>query len=505
MTSFACLATLLRLVGSGQGRQRPLWTTVLGLRTEVLAALVVGIALIPEAISFSVIAHVDPRVGLFASFTMAVVISVLGGRPAMISAATGSVALVVAPLSIKYGVHYLVATVVLAGVVQVGLGVVGVASLMRFVPRSVMTGFVNALGILLFVAQLPNLYSVPWAVYPLVATGLAIMVFFPKLTKVLPAPLVALVLLTTLTISVGIAVPTVGDKGKLPTSLPHPGLPGVPFDAHTLSIIALPAVTMALVGLLESLLTARLVDDLTDTGSNKNRESWAQGVANIVTGSFGGLGGCAMIGQTMINIKAGARSRLSTFLAGVFLLLLVVVGGPVVSRIPMAALVAVMVLVSVSTFDWRSISVSRLKRMPKSETAVMVVTVAVTVGTDNLAFGVGAGVVLAALMFARRVAHLSQVTAVEDPDGEEVVYRVGGELFFASSSNLGDEFDYDGDPDRIVIDLTDSHVWDASTVAELDRVVAKYAHRGKTVVIVGMNEASQAMHGNLTGQLSSSH
>ena len=475
------------------------------LRTEVLAALVVGIALIPEAISFSIIAHVDPRVGLFASFTMAVAISVLGGRPAMISAATGSVALVVAPLSIKYGLDYLVAAVLLAGALQILLGIIGTASLMRFVPRSVMTGFVNALGILLFLAQLPNLHHVPWAVYPLLAGGLAIMVLFPRLTKVVPAPLVAIVVLTAITIGASIAVPTVGDKGKLPSSLPTLGLPDVPYNLHTLSIIAMPAVTMALVGLLESLLTARLVDDLTDTGSNKNRESWGQGAANMITGFFGGMGGCAMIGQTMINIKAGARSRLSTFLAGVFLLILVVVCGPVVSRIPMAALVAVMVLVSVSTFDWRSIAPARLKRMPRSETAVMIVTVGVTVGTDNLAFGVLAGVVLAALLFARRVAHLAQVTAVEDPDGGEVVYRVGGELFFASSSNLADEFDYDHDPDRVVIDLTESHIWDASTVAALDQVVAKYAHRGKHVEIIGLNKASAHMHSRLSGHLTSSH
>ncbi|HEX2904270.1 MAG TPA: SulP family inorganic anion transporter [Jatrophihabitans sp.] len=471
----------------------------------MLAALVVGIALIPEAISFSVIAHVDPRVGLFASFTMAVAISIVGGRPAMISAATGSVALVVATLSIKYGLNYLVAAVLLAGVIQVVLGLVGVANLMRFVPRSVMTGFVNALGILLFLAQLPNLHHVPWAVYPLVGVGLVIMVFFPKLTAAVPAPLVAIVVLTAFTIAARVAVPTVGDKGKLPNSLPHVGFPNVPLTAHTLSIIALPAVTMALVGLLESLLTARLVDDLTDTGSNKNRESCGQGVANIVTGFFGGMGGCAMIGQTMINIKAGARTRVSTFLAGVFLLILVVVCGPVASRIPMAALVAVMVLVSVSTFDWSSVTPTRLKRMPKSETAVMALTVVVTVSTGNLAYGVLAGVVLACLLFARRVAHLSQVTAVTDPDTQTVVYRVAGELFFASSSLLADHFDFAGDPDRVVIDLSDSHVWDASTVAALDQVVAKYAHRGKAVEIIGLNQPSEHMHGRLSGHLSSSH
>ena len=484
---------------------RPTRWTATTLRTEVLAALVVGIALIPEAISFSVIAHVDPRVGLFASFTMAVTISLVGGRPAMISAATGSVALVVAPLSIRYGLDYLVAAVLLAGAVQVLLGLLGVASLMRFVPRSVSTGFVNALGILLFVAQLPNLRHVPWAVYPLVAAGLLIIVGLPRLTRVVPAPLVAIIVLTAVTVGAGIAVPTVGDKGTLPNSLPRLGLPHVPYTLHTLGIIALPALTMAVVGLLETQLTARLVDELTDTGSNKHRESWGQGLANLVTGFFGGMGGCAMIGQTMINVTSGARSRLSTFLSGVFLLVLVVVCGPVVSRIPMAALVAVMVLVSVSTFDWRSISRTRLRRMPRSETAVMAITVAVTVSTGNLALGVLAGVIAAALLFARRVAHVAEVTAVTDPDGTEVVYRVGGELFFASSSELGDRFDYDGDPDRVVIDLSDSHVWDASTVAELDRVAARYRRRGKSVELIGLNPASRHLHARLSGRLSSAH
>jgi SulP family sulfate permease len=471
----------------------------------MLAALMVGLALIPEAISFSVIDHVDPRVGLFSAFTMAVSIAILGGRPAMISAATGSVSLVVAPLAREHGLQYLIACVLLGGAIQVVLGVLGVAKLMRFVPRSVMTGFVDALGILLFVAQLPNLEHVPWAVYPIVVAVLAIIVLFPRLTRAVPAPLVAIIVLTIVSVAAGLDVPTVGDKGKLPHSLPVPGLPAVPFSLHTLQLIALPAVGLALVGLMESLLTAKLVDDLTDSGSNKTRECLGQGAANVITGVFGGMGGCALIGETMINLRAGARTRLSTFLAGIFLLVLVVVLGPVVAHIPMAALAGVMIFVSATTFDWHSVRPGRLRRMPVSETVVLVVTVAVTLATDNLAFGVIAGVVVAALVFARRVAHLATVSAVTDPDGGSIVYAVTGQLFFASTGDLADRFDYVGDPERVVIDLSGAHIWDASSVAALDAVATKYAGRGKQVEIVGLNPDSAQLHGRLSGQLTSSH
>ncbi|MET4050211.1 MULTISPECIES: SulP family inorganic anion transporter [unclassified Rhodococcus (in: high G+C Gram-positive bacteria)] len=476
------------------------------LRTEVLAGLVVALALIPEAISFSIIAGVDPRVGLFASFTMAVTISIVGGRPAMISAATGAVALVIAPLVRDYGVEYLIATVILAGVLQILLSVVGVAKLMRFIPRSVMVGFVNALAILIFIAQVPHLLGVPWLVYPMVAIGIAVMVFLPKLSTIVPAPLVAIVLLTAATIVFALNVPNVGDEGELPSSLPSLLLPDVPVTFETLKIIAPYAFTMAIVGLLESLMTAKFVDDITDTHSNKTRESWGQGVANIVTGFFGGMGGCAMIGQTMINVKtSGARTRISTFLAGVFLLILVVGLGDIVSLIPMAALVAVMIMVSVGTFDWHSIAPATLRRMPTSETLVMVATVAVTVATDNLAYGVAVGVVTAMVLFARRVAHLTEVVDVAHPDPDTRVYSVLGELFFASSNDLIYQFDYVGDPANIVIDMSSSHIWDASTVATLDAITTKYAAKGKTATIVGLNEASAQRHGLLSGKLGAGH
>ncbi|WP_030555824.1 SulP family inorganic anion transporter [Streptomyces exfoliatus] len=472
-------------------------------RTEVLGGLVVALALIPEAISFSIIAGVDPAVGLFASFTMAVVISVVGGRRAMISAATGAVALVIAPLNREHGFGYLVAAVILAGVFQVVLGVLGVAKLLRFIPRSVMVGFVNSLAILVFMAQIPEMRNVPWAVYPLVIGGLALMVFFPKITTVVPAPLVSIVILTVITVGSAIAVPTVGDKGELPSSLPVPGLPDVPFTLDTLTTIAPYAFAMALVGLMESLMTAKLVDDITDTRSDKTRESVGQGIANIVTGFFGGMGGCAMIGQTMINVKvSGARTRLSTFLAGAFLMVLCIVFGPIVSDIPMAALVAVMIMVCFATFDWHSIAPKTLRRMPAGEITVMVITVVAVVASHNLAVGVVIGSVTAMVIFAKRVAHLAEVTAVIDPDGTSVVYRVTGELFFASSNDLVGQFDYAGDPGRVVIDLSAAHIWDASTVAALDAIETKYAQRGKTVEITGLNTPSADLHARLTGELS---
>ncbi|MBO8194961.1 SulP family inorganic anion transporter [Streptomyces oryzae] len=475
-------------------------------RTEVLAGLVVALALIPEAISFSIIAGVDPAVGLFASFTMAVTIALVGGRQAMISAATGAVALVIAPLNREHGLGYLVAAVILAGVFQIVLGALGVAKLMRFVPRSVMVGFVNALAILIFLAQVPEMRDVPWPVYPLIAGGLALMVLFPKVTKVVPAPLVSIVVLTVITVAAGIAVPTVGDKGELPSSLPVPGLPDVPFTLDTLTTIAPYALAMALVGLMESLMTAKLVDDITDTRSSKTRESIGQGIANIVTGFFGGMGGCAMIGQTVINVRvSGARTRLSTFLAGAFLMVLCIVFGPVVSDIPMAALVAVMVMVSFATFDWHSIAPKTLRRMPAGEITVMVVTVAVVVATHNLAIGVVAGTLTAVVIFAKRVAHLAEVTSVTDPDGSSVVYSVTGELFFASSNDLVTQFDYAGDPDKVVIDLSAAHIWDASSVAALDAIETKYAQRGKTVEITGLNQPSARIHRKLTGELTPGH
>jgi SulP family sulfate permease len=482
------------------------------LKTEALAGLVVALALIPEAIAFSVIAGVDPRIGLFASFTMAVTISFVGGRPAMISAATGAVALVIGPLMRSHGLDYLIAAVILAGVFQILLAVLGVTKLMRFIPRSVMVGFVNALAILVFMAQLPELINVPWLVYPLVAVGLVIVIALPKLTSAVPSPLVAIVALTLFAVLGNLDVPAVQDNGQLPESLPTIFIPHVPLTWDTLQVLAPFALSMALVGLLESLMTAKLVDDITDTRSNKTRESWGQGVANIVTGFLGGMGGCAVIGQTMINVKgSGARSRVSTFLAGVFLLVLVVTLGDIVGLIPMAALVAVMIFVSAITFDWHSISPKTLKRMPRSETAVMLITVGTVVATHNLAIGVGVGVLAAMAMFARRVAHFATVERTEiSLNGETVAtYTVDGELFFASSNDLYTQFEYARDSaptvDRVIIDLHASHLWDASTIAVLDAVTEKYRRHRREVELIGLNSASTQMRERLAGKLNAGH
>lgn len=470
------------------------------LAREVLAGLVVALALIPEAIAFSVVAGVDPRVGLFSSFVLAVVIAFTGGRPAMITAAAGAVALVIAPVAREYGSDYLIATVILAGVIQIVLAVLGVAKLMRFIPRSVMVGFVNALAILIFVSQVPQLIDVPWAVYALVAVGLGVLVLWPRLTRAVPAPLIAVVLLTAAVVLFGISVPDVGDQGELPRSLPQLLIPHVPLTWETLQIIAPYAFAVALVGLLESLMTAKLVDDITDTRSRKTREAWGLGVANLASAFFGGTAGCAMIGQTMIGVKtSGARTRISTFMAGVFVLVLVVVLGDIVALIPMAALVAVMVLVSASTFDWHSIRPSTLRRMPVSETVVMLLTVVATVWSHNLAVGVIVGVLAAMVLFARRVAHFTTVTRIV---GDGVArYTVVGELFFASSNDLTTQFEYADDPPRVVIDMSRSHVWDASTVAALDAIVTKYERHGVSVELEGMNDTTKAFHRRLSGEL----
>lgn len=467
------------------------------LRKEVLGGLAVALALIPEVLSFSILAGLDPRVGLYSSVIMAMAIAFTGGRPAMISAAAGAVALVVAPLAHEYGHDYVVAAVLAAGIIQVLLAWVGIAKLMRFIPRSVMTGFVNALGIMMFTAQLPHLIDVPWMVYVLVAIGLAIMIVLPRFTQVIPAPLVTIVVVSIIAGAAGWKVPDVADQGELPTTLPGLFIPDIPWNLETLQIIAPYAFGMALVGLMESLLTAKLVDDITDTHSDKTRESFGQGIGNILAAAIGGMGVCAMIGQTMIGVKVSqARTRLSTFLAGAFLLVLCLLFGEAVGRIPMAALVAVMILVAATTVNWHSIRPRTLKLMPLSEILVMLLTVAGTLATHNLAVGVVLGVVAASIGFARRVAHLVEVELV---DG--YTYVVHGQLFFASSNDLVYAFDYTLDTDFVVVDLSDAEVWDASTVATLDAVQKKYADRGIEVEFRGLDGASAQRLERLSGQL----
>ncbi|OLV15851.1 SulP family inorganic anion transporter [Deinococcus marmoris] len=455
-------------------------------RGDVLAGIVVALALIPEAIAFSIIAGVDPKVGLYASFIIAMVIAFIGGRPAMISAATGAMALLMVGIVKNYGLDYLFAATILTGLLQIVFGWARLARYLKFIPRPVMVGFVNALAILIFSAQLPQFVGAGWQMYAMVAAGLAIIYLLPRVFKALPSALVAIVVLTVVAIFGHVDVKTVGDMGALPGALPPLHLPNVPLTLETLQIIFPVALTLCLVGLLESLLTAQLVDERTDTTSNKNTESRGQGVANIVTGFFGGMAGCAMIGQSMINVGNGGRGRLSTFVAGAFLLLLILVLQPLLVQIPMAALVAVMIVVSVSTFDWNSLRT--LTVFPKGETIVMIATVLTTVVTHDLSKGVLVGVILSALFFARQVSKMSSVTHSDGPDGR--TYRVDGQLFFVSTHDFVHQFDFHHASQHVTIDMSAAHIWDGSAVGALDKVILKFRSLGIPVEVVGLNEAS---------------
>lgn len=461
------------------------------IRGDILAGTVVALALIPEAIAFSIIAGVDPKVGLYASFCIAVVIAFAGGRPGMISAATGAQALLMVTLVADHGLQYLLAATVLTGVLQIGLGLLKLGRYMRFVSRSVMTGFVNALAILIFLAQMPELIGVTWATYGMVAAGLGIIYLFPRLTRVVPSPLVAIVGLTAVAVAFGIDVRTVGDMGELPDTLPVFLLPDIPLTLETLTIILPTSVAMAAVGLLESLMTAQIVDDLTDTGSDKNRECVGQGAANIVAGFFGGMAGCAMIGQSVINVKSGGRGRLSTLWAGVFLLVLLLVLGDWVRQIPMPALVAVMIMVSIGTFSWRS--VKDLRTNPVSSSIVMVATVVVTVSTHDLAKGVLVGVLLSGIFFARKVAQVFRVSSTLDAGGRHRSYVVEGQVFFASAEDFAAAFDFREVLERVTIDLTGAHMWDLSGIGALDKVVLKFRREGTEVEVIGLNDASATL------------
>jgi SulP family sulfate permease len=469
---------------------------------ETLAGLVTALALIPEVISFSFISGVDPKVALVASITLGLVMSALGGRPAMVTAAAGSIALVIGPMVKLHGVGYILPTIIVAGLVQIVFGAAGLARLMRFVPRSVMIGFVNALGILIFSAQVPHILNVPWLVYPLFALSVAIILIMPRFTVAVPAPLVAIVIVTAIVMIGNLHVPNVGGEGAMAPGLPSITPLLVPLNLETLHIVWPTALSVAFVGLLETLLTAKLVDDLTDTRSRKGRESWALGVANIAAGFYGGIGGCAMIGQTVVNVKiGGARTRVSTAIAALVLLLLVTGLSGLMAQIPMVALAAVMMIVAIKTVNWHSVSPATLKRMPLPETTVMAVTVATTVVTGNLALGVAAGVLLAMVLFARRVAHVIRVERTSGADGTTVRYEVHGPLFFGSSNDLVEKFAYSIDPTQITIDFTHSQIWDASTVAALDSIQTKYRAHGSAVTFTGFDQRSSAFHERLTGQL----
>lgn len=460
-------------------------------RRDLLAGTVVALALIPEAIAFSLIAGVDPAVGLYASFVIAVTISFVGGRPAMISAATGAMALLMVTLVRDHGIEYLFAASLLTGVFQILVGIAKLGRYIKFVSRSVMTGFVNSLAILIFLAQMPELIGANWQTFALVGAALAIIYGLPRLTRAVPSPLVAIVLLSGFVIWSGLDVRTVGDMGQMPSTLPMFHLPAVPLTWETLIIIGPIAATLAFVGLLESLLTANLLDDITDTPSDKDRETRGQGIANIASSLFGGMAGCAMIGQSIINVTSGARGRLSTLWAGLFLLFLILVLQDWVARIPMAALVAVMIMVSVGTFDWKS--VLNLRSTPVQSSIVMIATTATVVITHDLSKGVVLGVILSAIFFMRKVGKTVVVEEIETPEAGVLRYRVTGQLFFASADVFAAAFEHHGHPTRVEIDMTGAHLWDLTGVAAVDKVVFRYRRQGAEVGVIGMNEAGRTL------------
>ncbi|MCW0353124.1 SulP family inorganic anion transporter [Pantoea ananatis] len=473
------------------------------LTRECLAGVITALALIPEVISFSVIAGVDPKVSLVASVVLCLTLSILGGRPAMVTAAAGSVALVIGPMVHAHGVAYILPAVVMAGLIQILFGVTGMSRAMRYIPRSVMIGFVNALGVLIFFAQVPHVWGQSPVVWALFALTLAIVLLLPRVLKSVPSPLVAIIVVTGVALLMGYRVPDVGDEGPMSAGLPDFTTLAVPLDRHTLQIVWPTALSIAFVGLMESLLTAKLVDDLTDTPSSKRRESWGLGIGNIFAGFYGGIAGCAMIGQTIVNVELGkARSRVSTIAAGLVLLLLVTGLSHIMAKIPMVVLAGIMMVVAVKTVNWHSLQPATLKRMPWSETLVMVLTVGITVLTGNLALGVLAGVIVAMMLFARRVAHVIHAERQLSEDRQSVRYTVRGPLFFASSNDLFEHFDYAQDPKSVIIDLTHAQIWDASSVAALDGIEYRYQRYGTQVTIEGLDLRSSDFHRRLTGNLS---
>ncbi|MDO7906455.1 SulP family inorganic anion transporter [Paenibacillus sp. JX-17] len=470
------------------------------IRGDILAGITVALALIPEAIAFSIIAGVDPMVGLYASITIAIVISIAGGRPGMISAATGAMAVLMVGLVKDHGVEYLFAATVLTGIIQFILGIFKVGRFISFVPQSVMTGFVNALAILIFMAQLVHFQGANWVMYAMVAGTLAIIYILPRFTKAVPSPLVAIIIMTVLSLLLNLNLKTVGDMGHLESSLPMFHLPQIEWSWKTLSIIFPYSFTMALVGLLESLMTATIVDEATETRSNKNREVRGQGIANFVNGFFGGMGGCAMIGQSVINVKSGGRGRLSTFTAGVFLAFLLLVLGGVVKSVPMAALVGVMFMVSMGTFDWKS--VMNLHKIPRAEAMIMVVTVVIVVYTNDLSKGVMVGVLLSALHFGWKMAKIKVTTEQEKASK---VYHVSGQMFFGSTTHFTEQFSVNEDPEEVIIDFSHSHIWDHSAVTAIHKVVDKYERNGKKAVLRGLNDESSSLLNRIGTSGSSGH
>ncbi|MFV2046348.1 SulP family inorganic anion transporter [Metabacillus litoralis] len=460
------------------------------IRGDILSGIVVALALIPEAIAFSIIAGVDPMIGLYASFCIAVTIAFVGGRPGMISAATGATALLMTTLVADYGLQYLLAATILTGIIQIVMGILKLGRLMKFVPRSVMTGFVNALAILIFTAQLPHFVGESWPMYTMVLGALAIIYILPRFTKVVPSPLVAIVVISIIAVMTGSNVGTVGDMGELSQTLPMFLIPDIPFTFETLQIIFPYSLSIAIVGLVESLLTAQIVDDMTDTGSDKNKEARGQGIANIVSGFFGGMAGCAMIGQSVINVKSGGRGRLSALVAGVFLMVLILLLNDLLVQIPMAALVGVMFMVSIGTFDWTSLKT--LHKVPLTDTIVMVVTVITVLMTHDLSKGVLVGIILSAIFFASKISKV-KITSLSSDQSSKKIYRVSGQLFFASVTDFVESFNYRENVKEVDLDLTNAHLWDDSAVGAIDKVIIKYHQNGVKVNLIGVNTESNKL------------
>ncbi|HLR68500.1 MAG TPA: SulP family inorganic anion transporter [Virgibacillus sp.] len=458
------------------------------IRGDILAGIVVALALIPEAIAFSIIAGVDPMVGLYASFCIAVIIAFVGGRPGMISAATGAMALLMVPLVKEHGLDYLLIATVLTGVIQVLFGIFKIAKVMKFIPRAVMIGFVNALAILIFMAQVPHFIGISNMTYIFVAITLAIVYILPRFIKIIPAPLIAIIALTAVALYTNFDLRTVGDLGAITRTLPEFFIPNVPFTFETLAIVFPFSFALAIVGLLESLLTASIVDDMTDTESDKNKESRGQGIANIITGFFGGMAGCAMIGQSVINVKSGGRGRLSTLTAGLFLMFLIIVLGDLVVQIPMPVLVGIMIMVSIGTFDWSSFTY--LRKAPKTDAIVMLVTVGIVVATNDLSKGVIAGVILSAIFF---VAKISSLKVISNQKRNKIVFKVDGQLFFASTEDFLKSFNFSVENKDIIIDFSNAHIWDDSAVGAVDKVVMKYQEKDNTVTITGLDTSSRKL------------
>lgn len=456
------------------------------IRADVLSGIVVALALIPESIAFSFIVGVDPMVGLYASFCIAIVIAFTGGRPGMISAATGAMALVLVTLVGDHGIEYMFAATILTGIIQIFIGWAKFAKYMKFVPKPVLVGFLNSLAIMIFTAQIRHFQGESWPMYAMVAASVLIIYLFPYITKVIPSSLVAIIVITIISVLANSGVRTVGEIGDLPSTLPTFLLPNVPLNFETLKIIFPYAISLSIVGLIESLLTATVVDDMSETTSDKNREAKGQGIANIVSGFFGGMAGCGMIGQSIINMKSGGRTRLSTFVAGAFLMVLIIVLRDIVFIIPMAALVGVMFMVCVSTFDWSTFKL--VKSAPKTDVVVMIMTVLTVVWSNNLTLGVVVGILLSTIFFMIK---MSKIEVEIDRINEKWVYTIKGQLFFASADELISQIDFNQTEGHIELDFSDAHIWDASAVAAIDSIITKLTDNGLYVTVGGINQSSR--------------